>query len=228
MKILIVSATPFEIAPFQSILGIPIIINNKLTRYNKNNTQIDILITGVGMVFTTFHLSSLLTIEKYNLAINAGVAGAIDKHLKLGEVVHVVSDFFYELGAEQDNQWLSIDDLGLLSESDWPYTKTGLENKHELLYPFIKQLRQVSGHTVNKIHGNEESIKTMQKRSAAQVESMEGAAFLYCCLQHQIPCAQIRAISNYVALRNKSNWKMQEAITHLNNFLKTNLAALFQ
>jgi futalosine hydrolase len=222
MKILIVSATSFEIAAFTASLGEPTMINYKLNRYKKNNTQFDVLVTGVGMIFTTFHLSSLLAHEKYDWAINAGVAGAIDDKLNLGELVNINQDYFYELGAEDAENWLSIEDLRLLSTNDWPYTSAGIENILQIDLPAIKQLKKVKGQTVNKIHGNAESIKIMQKRSSAQVESMEGAAFLYCCIQHQLPCIQIRTISNYVEVRNKTNWKMQEAIANLNHFLIEN------
>jgi futalosine hydrolase len=41
---------------------------------------------------------------------------------------------------------------------------------------------------------------------------MEGAAFMYACLVHGIPFAQIRAVSNIVERRNRAAWKMNEAI----------------
>jgi futalosine hydrolase len=44
---------------------------------------------------------------------------------------------------------------------------------------------------------------------------MEGAAFLYSCINEQIPCAQLRAVSNYVERRNKANWKMDLALENL-------------
>ncbi|HNJ95959.1 MAG TPA: futalosine hydrolase, partial [Ferruginibacter sp.] len=51
------------------------------------------------------------------------------------------------------------------------------------------------------------------------IESMEGAALHYVCLQEKVPFIQLRAISNYVGERDKSKWKMQEAITNLHNEL---------
>lgn len=218
MKIVVVSATRFEIAPFTASLGNPITVNQHLTRYLTKHHQIDILITGVGMVFTTFHLSTLLSKEKYDWAINAGVAGAIDKTLKPGELVQVTHDYFYELGAEDGDDWLTITDLGLLNSTDLPYEATGLNN-NSIQVPQLKNLKQVKGQTVNKVHGNINSIATLHKRSSAQVETMEAAAFLYCCMQYQLPAVQLRAISNYVEPRNKANWKMAEAIKQLNEFL---------
>jgi len=59
----------------------------------------------------------------------------------------------------------------------------------------------------------------------AQVESMEGAAFFYACLQKGIEPLQLRAISNYVVPRNRESWRMQEAIVALNEQLQELLRA---
>jgi futalosine hydrolase len=48
-----------------------------------------------------------------------------------------------------------------------------------------------------------------------QLESMEGAAVLYVCGREDIPAIQIRAISNYVGVRDRFSWKTEEAITAL-------------
>src|SRR5690606_23292382 len=52
------------------------------------------------------------------------------------------------------------------------------------------------------------------------LESMEGAAVFYACAQEELPCIQVRAISNYVEQRDKSSWKIDLAITNLNNWLQ--------
>ena len=62
------------------------------------------------------------------------------------------------------------------------------------------------------MHGNERSIAAISERFSPQVESMEGAAFMSACLMHQVPFAQVRAVSNIVERRNRDAWKMAEAI----------------
>ena len=59
------------------------------------------------------------------------------------------------------------------------------------------------------------SIARVVELFRPQVESMEGAAFMYACLIHQVPFAQIRAVSNVVEKRNRAAWKMAEAIQRL-------------
>src|SRR5262249_3588911 len=83
--------------------------------------------------------------------------------------------------------------------------------------PEIAALPVVRGITVNTVHGRETSIADVVARCAPQVESMEGAAFMYAASISGVPFAQIRAVSNLVERRNRDAWKMQEAIHNLGN-----------
>jgi futalosine hydrolase len=44
---------------------------------------------------------------------------------------------------------------------------------------------------------------------------MEGAAFMYACLIHNVRFAQVRAVSNLVERRDRARWQMVEAIQAL-------------
>jgi len=81
----------------------------------------------------------------------------------------------------------------------------------------LANLTAVQGITVNTVHGHERSITEVRERCQPQVESMEGAAFMYACLVNHIPFAEIRAISNVVERRNRAAWRMAEAIGNLND-----------
>ena len=74
----------------------------------------------------------------------------------------------------------------------------------------------MKGITVNTVHGNEASIVKIVDRLNPDVESMEGAACFMVCEKFNIPCMQIRAISNKVEKRNKTIWDMPLAIKNLN------------
>jgi len=81
-------------------------------------------------------------------------------------------------------------------------------------------LTLVEGVTVNKVHGSQLSIQKVIKQFSPDVESMEGAAVSYVCMQQQIKFIQIRAISNYVEKRNKSAWNIPLAVRNLNIMLQ--------
>ncbi len=72
--------------------------------------QVGVCITGVGMVNTAFELGKLSQ-WKYDLVINAGVGGCLADR-RVGEVVNVTEDCFSELGAQNDDVFLTVDELG--------------------------------------------------------------------------------------------------------------------
>ena len=80
-------------------------------------------------------------------------------------------------------------------------------------------LEVVRGVSVNEITTNPERIGWYRESYKAAVESMEGAAFHYVCLQKKIPFLQIRALSNIVGERDKSKWDFRNSITALNHSL---------
>jgi futalosine hydrolase len=61
-----------------------------------------------------------------------------------------------------------------------------------------------------------EQIGILQGKYQADIESMEGAALHFVCLQEGIPFLQIRGISNFVGERNKAKWDLKSAIENSN------------
>jgi futalosine hydrolase len=78
----------------------------------------------------------------------------------------------------------------------------------------------VRGATINCISTTDKQIAAIKNKYEPVIESMEGAALHYACLMEHIPFIQLRAVSNYVGERDKSKWKMIEAITVLNEKLR--------
>jgi futalosine hydrolase len=212
MKLLIVSATEFEILPLLNFLKANF-KNKDNIRFFSKQIDIHILVTGVGMVHTTFALASFLAKNSLDLAINLGVAGSFNKKMCLGQVFQVVSDRFADVGVEEaDGTFTDIFDLQLIDHNNPPYINA-------TLYPpnsDNKFLPQASAITVNKVHGTAGSIRKIFEKYNADLESMEGAAFFFCCLQQQVNCLQIRGVSNFVEPRNKENWNIPLAIDNLN------------
>lgn len=219
MNILLVAATAFEIRPLTDKLPLTGRENASLSHHHFRNNVIDVLLPGVGMMVTAFHMGNQLATKSYDLAINAGIAGAFDPRLKIGTVVNVVEDCVAGLGAKGANQFLDLVDLGLLDPDEPPFHDGRLIN--DLLPPLkgLEKIPSVKGSTVNTMQGNRESSLSASRRITPDVETMEGAAFLYACLLRKTPCLQIRSISNYVEERDKSRWDVKLALTNLNKTL---------
>ncbi|MFN7012725.1 MAG: futalosine hydrolase [Bacteroidia bacterium] len=214
MQSLLVAATHKEI---ENLLNAFTFIKKQsvhLSSYSFHAHKIDLLITGVGIHATAYCLGKFLS-KKYDFAINAGIAGSFNRNLELGTVVNVYSDCFAELGAENDEEFLTVFDLGLIGKNDFPFTNGVIENKWDLKNQTIDNLPKVNGITVNKILGSEDTIDKVFQLFHPYTESMEGAAFLYACRLENIPCLQLRSVSNYVEKRNRNAWNIPLALQNL-------------
>jgi len=223
MNVLIVSATKNEIAQFFSQLANTKQINEHLVLYAPNETvNFYFLFTGVSQVPTIFHITKVMQELRFDLAINVGIAGAIS-NIPIGEVVKVVNDKFYELGAEDNGNFISIHEMNLLSDADYPLNKESIELTSNIQLNTISKLKTAHGITVSKVHGNTDSIQKLQgtinKTNYDYIESMEGAAFAYVCAKMNVGAIQIRSISNKVEPRNRDNWNIPLAIKNLNEVL---------
>ena len=202
MKILVVAATLPEIAGIYTHFNLP-------PAAFLQSPKFDLLITGVGMTATAYALGKHLS-AAYNLVLNLGIAGSFDYSIPLGSVLNVISDEFAELGAENKDAYISIDELG--------FGKSKFDNNFSNEIYCLNQLPKVNAITVNKVHGNKHHIQEVKTRLNPILESMEGAAVFYACEQECIPCLQVRSISNYVEERNKETWEIGPAIKNLNDW----------
>src|SRR5688572_14467132 len=122
MRVLIVAATPGEVAPLVAGLTGSSACSPPVTTCRIGAHTVHVLTTGVGMVGTAAWCSRAMAIERYDLALNIGVCGTFDRSLAPGSVVHVVADRIAELGAEDGDNFLSIHDLQLLGVDEFPFT----------------------------------------------------------------------------------------------------------
>ncbi|HEU5054184.1 MAG TPA: futalosine hydrolase [Hanamia sp.] len=200
MNLLIVAATEFEIEPFL-----------------QQNPTAEVLITGVGMPATIYHLTKKLLTQKYDLVLQAGIAGTFGYDFNFGDVVIAKEDTFADLGIEENGAIKTLFESGFTDKDQFPFLDGWLKNPNPHLDQYsIPLVRAV---TVNKVSANNSCNEKVMKKFGAQIESMEGAAFHFVCLQQQVTFLQLRSISNFVGERDKSKWKIKEAISNLNKEL---------
>lgn len=217
MKILIVAATVHEIKPLLSSLGYTKDELFLMNTFHYHRSGIEVLIAGVGLMHTAYFMGKTLARNKYDLALNLGIAGSFNKNISIGEVINVVEERIADLGVDNNDNFLDLVELQLLPPDQFPYNAGALMNQTPDLIQGIPELRKmVKGISVNKVNSNQQSIDNVVQKYHPDVESMEGAAFLYACLFENIPCLQIRAISNYVEIWDKDKWNIPLAVENLN------------
>lgn len=202
MQLLLCASTEFEIKPTIELIR------------EENIKNVDILITGVGMMATAYSLAKAISQKRPDFILQAGVAGCLNEKLPLTKIVLVENENIGDLGVEENGAFKTLFDLKLLDKSSSPWLNGKLSNNVEVLKS--TGLTIVDGVTVNEISTNKNRIDYYRDQLNASIESMEGAALHFVALQEKIPFLQMRSLSNFVGERDKSKWVIDIAIANLN------------
>jgi futalosine hydrolase len=180
------------------------------------NEHLHFLITGMGMMNTAAHLALYASTYDRDFYIDAGICGAFNRNLKIGDVVQIISETYGDFGVENDEEFQDFFDLGFIDKKEDAF-QYGLCEPIYSDYQSKINLPKATSITVNKVHGNEKTIKIIQEKYNTDTENMEGLAFYYVLKLINKPGIEIRSISNYVERRNKDNWNIKDALANLNN-----------
>ena len=181
-------------------------------------------ITGIGAVNTASRLTRFIERINPGLIIQVGIAGTFaESGLGIGDVAVAAREVYIHAGVENPASSYPLDPLpfplaeGLeetcrgifypdprLAEtarkaSEKVFSGTGVKVKKG---PFI---------TVSTITAVRETERLLHNLFAPLAESMEGAAAAQTANLYGIPFVQIRAVSNFVGIRDKSRWDIPKA-----------------
>ncbi len=179
--------------------------------YEKSGTGWRLMIAGIGTVPVLYNLTRHLCFNRYDRIIHGGIAGSYILPLQPGEVVQVIRDTFVDYGIDHGGIFRWIFHENLWKPDEKPYRNGWMEVAED---PSLK-LEAVNSITVDLVTAGPERKARLAERFNPQIESMEGAAVFYAAKMEDIPVIQIRAISNYVGVRDRHSWKTEEAVEAL-------------
>jgi futalosine hydrolase len=187
------------------------------------------VVLGVGLLEFSTNLSILLS--RFSLegvfthVVLAGICGAYPgRGLNIGDVVRVDSERVGDMGVvERDGSftpWHKVcnGDSQKSSASALVYESSPLRG----VPAWLSGLKPASGLTVNCCTGTAAMAAERVQNFDVDVESMEGAACFSVCRAFGIPCYEIRAVSNFATDRDKSTWRIQEALENLCKVIQMN------
>jgi len=207
MHLLLLSATDIEISETANWL------NNHSRGLNVLKPKL--LISGIGQLQTAYALQSRIRFERPALVIQAGIGGssAMDD---MGKVFAIGSEQIADLGVMEATGFTDIFNMGLENRDRFPFRDGKLENPYKSLLQWTG-LPVLDGITVNEIKSTD--FPGYQRNPFRIVESMEGAALHFVCLMEKVPFLQIRSVSNMIGDRDKSRWKIKDALKKLHEEL---------
>ena len=182
------------------------------------------VVLGVGLLEFSTNLSVLLSRfaaeGPFTHVVLAGICGAYPgRGLNIGDVVRVDSEIVGDLGVvECDGSFTPWHKVCGNSANGASSTVSAQVYESSLLRGVpdgLAKLKSVAGLTVNCCTGTASMAKERSENFNVDVESMEGAACFSICHAFGVPCYEIRAVSNFATTRDKSTWRISEALTAL-------------
>lgn len=164
--------------------------------------------TGVGPAAAAAGLAMELARGSDCRVVGIGIAGAFrDRGVDLLQVVRVDSERFLDLGTETESGFRALWDLEI------PGVRV-LERYRMDPWSRLDFLSGVDGGTCSTCTGTLDTA-LVRARTGVDLESMEGAAWALVSSRFGVPFHQVRAISNWVGPREKSGWRIAEALGSL-------------
>ena len=197
MKIGIMGAMKEEIEPIKAFMS-----DVKLTEYAKNNfyegtingKKIVLAYSKIGKVFSTITALSLIQYFKVDKILFSGVAGGIDRSLKIGDLLVANKTLQHDIDISSFGH-----KEGFIPESDGIY----IENDKELLACAKKvakekgiKLKEGIIATGDQFIASQDKKDWIAKNFNAIALEMEGASVALACNVSKIPCLILRSISD--------------------------------
>ncbi len=183
--------------------------------------EVDVVAVGVGPAQAAAGTMRELALAQadgapYRAVICAGIAGGFAGRAEIGDVVVATASIAADLGAESEESFLSLDDLGF-GASTLPADPA--------LFP-AEGARRGQILTVSTATGTRATADELATRfPEALAEAMEGFGAATAARALGLPFAEVRAISNLVGPRDKGSWRLAEALAALTDTFTTRKVA---
>jgi futalosine hydrolase len=181
---------------------------------------IDVVAAGVGPAAAAAETALALAAAAqagtpYGLAVSAGIGGGFTGKADIGDLVVAAGMVAADLGAETPEGFLGVDELGF-GTSKIPADERWSERLAENLRAAGLTVRRGSVLTVSTATGTAETAARLAARFPdAAAEAMEGFGVAAAARRLGVPALEIRAISNRVGPRDRSAWRIGEALDRL-------------
>lgn len=203
---------------------------NSLSKSGQCGLDITYMLTGIGSTSASYRLTKIFnsSSEGFDMAVNIGIAGSFSPDFPIGSVARIDKEYFGDLGFETFSGFQTLFDYKVLDADTFPY-RGGALNAVELaanVEESISIYKKAIGVTVQTVSGLPEKTLQLKRNFLPQIESMEGAAFFYVCIQEKIPFIELRSVSNEVGERDRKKWNIPLALESLKEANKKLLVAL--
>ncbi|MFG3286614.1 futalosine hydrolase [Streptomyces sp. NPDC048111] len=171
---------------------------------------VDVLPAGVGPAAAAAGTALALARAPYRLVISAGIGGGFPGAAPLGSLVVGTDLVAADLGAGSPEGFLPLPGLGFGRDRLAAPQGLGQDVARALGAPHGTVL------TVSTATGTaERAAELLARHPGVLAEAMEGFGVAEAADQHGVPVLEIRAVSNSVGPRDRSAWRIGDALAAL-------------
>lgn len=186
-----------------------------------NDSRFDVMLAGVGPISAGIQTTKALAASKYDLVINMGIAGGFVDKAEIGSLVIANEIVSADLGAESPEGFITLDELGFGAS-------TRVKTDGDLVEVLLESskgaglsVRAGNILTLSSVTGTAEtSLKLQLREPGALAEAMEGYGVAIAAKEFGVPVLEIRSISNPIGPRDRSAWRIKDALVTLESASK--------
>ncbi len=205
---------PLKLEPGKRVLVITAVTAEReaVLRGLHCDSRFDVLAAGVGPVPAAANTAKVLATAEYGLVVSAGIGGGFPGKAEVGSLVVANEIIAADLGAETPEGFISLDELG------FAYNRIQVNNSivngvTEALLAARLPVNTGPVLTVSTVTGTAESAVELAVRvPGATAEAMEGYGVAFAASDRGLPVLELRAISNLVGPRDRTKWRIKEAL----------------
>ncbi|WP_405992584.1 futalosine hydrolase [Streptomyces sp. NBC_00986] len=174
------------------------------------DSTVDVIAAGVGPAAAAAATAVALAGGPYALVVSAGIAGGFQPEAPVGSLVIADEITAADLGAETPDGFVPVTELGFGTVTHRPPNA------------LVRELSAATGArtgavlTVSTVTGTAARAAELRARHPrALAEAMEGFGVAEAAAAHGIPVLELRAVSNPVGPRDRTAWRIGDALAAL-------------
>ncbi|MER6712349.1 futalosine hydrolase [Streptomyces sp. NPDC000877] len=214
-RVLVATAVPVERDAVVAGLGALSLGSDESALGAAGGGRVDVIVAGVGAALAAARTASALTAAAlhgtpYDLVVSAGIGGGFQPDAPVGALVVADEVVAADLGAETEDGFLSVTELGFGTV------------RHRPPGELVRRVAEVTGAragavlTVSTVTGTAARAATLRERHpTALAEAMEGFGVAEAAVAQGVPVLEVRAISNPVGPRDRATWRIPDALAAL-------------
>ena len=208
--------TPYNLQPETRVLVMTAVTAERdaVLRGLNNNSRFNVLVAGVGSVIAAVNTAKALATAEYGLVISAGIGGGFSGRAEVGSLVVANEIIVADLGAQTPEGFRSVDELGFGAGCTKIQLNAHLVDQVTKAFVATNLLVRIGPIlTVSTVTGTtERGLELAARIPGATAEAMEGYGVGCAAFDRGLPVLEIRAISNLVGPRERSTWRIKEAL----------------